>query len=85
MEDMKKHKAECHKKVAEYLTEAAKLQIEAAKHCEADNCDKAASATLKSFGYICAAKKHIKKMAMHCAGICCDKKECECKKEHCCR
>ncbi|MCX7124404.1 MAG: hypothetical protein NTU49_01360 [Gammaproteobacteria bacterium] len=76
MEDKKmdKHKkSECHKKIAGYLQEAAKLHLEAAKHCEADDCGKAAGDTLKAFGFICAAKKHVKKMAMHCAGIeCCD-------------
>lgn len=76
MEDKKmdKHKkVECHKKAAEYYQEAAKHHLEAAKHCEAEDCGKAAIDTLKAFGFACAAKKHFKKIAMHCADIqCCE-------------
>lgn len=73
-------KADCHKKAAHLYQEAAKHHLEAAKHCEAEDCGKAAIDTLKAYAFACAAKKHVKKIAMHCAGIdctchCCDEKK----------
>lgn len=69
----KHSKAACHKKAAEYYQSAAKHHLEAAKYCEADDCGKAAIETLKAYGFACAGKKHLKKIALHCADIhCCD-------------
>ena len=72
----KHKKSDCHKKAAEYYKQAAHEHLEAAKYCEADDCGKAAIASQKAFGFACAAKKHVKRIAMHCAGI-----DCSC---HCC-
>lgn len=76
MEDKKmdpQKKAECHKKIAEYLRKAADLHEKAGHE---NDCAKAAELTLKAFGFICEAKCHIKKMAKKCAGIeCCNDKK----------
>ncbi len=64
----KNKKAECHKKIAQFLKKAAELHEKAANE---SNCDKAAAYTFEAFGYICEAKCHIKKMAKNCAGITC--------------
>ena len=72
-------KAECHKKAAGFHQEAAKHHLEAAKHSEAGECGKAAIETLKAYGFACAAKKHLKKVALQCADIhCCDEKKAPC-------
>ena len=64
----KNKKAECHKKIAEFLKKAAELHEKAANE---NDCGKAAIYTLEAFAYICEAKCHMKKMAKKCAGIAC--------------
>jgi len=73
----KKKKADCHRKIADYLQQASTLHLEAAKHCEAEDCGKAAIDTLKALGFMSAAKKGIKKIAKHYAGIPCCHEKCD--------
>lgn len=61
-------KAECHKKIAEYLRKAAELHEKAANE---KDCGKVATYSFEAFGYICEAKCHMKRMAKKCAGITC--------------
>lgn len=76
----KSKKAECHKKIAQYLKKAAELHEKAAHE---EDCGKAAVYTLEALAYMCEAKCHVKKMAKKCAGIeCCDGKDPEEHKNH---
>jgi hypothetical protein len=56
---------ENHIQAAKHLSEASKFHLEAAKHHEAGNHDKACASTVKAQGHTCLANEKQKEDAKH--------------------
>ncbi|CAN5400003.1 hypothetical protein BH10PSE19_BH10PSE19_01640 [soil metagenome] len=69
----KQKTAACHSMAAKHYKEAADLHLEAAKHHEAGDHEKATLAAQKAHGHCCCAKEHVAQASKCCAGIECKK------------